>query len=129
MKPLFYIDGRGYHVGVTSIKRGAQIKDGPNGTAVRSGRMVRDMVGTYYDYTLELSTFDMDRAEYDALYEVLTAPVDSHFVTAPYGQGTLAFEAYITGVDDVLEDMDEAGSGVWGQLSVTFFSIEPIRRP
>ena len=90
MDSIFTIDGVGYPgVGVESLTRSALIKDGQNAGELMSGEYERDLVGTYYHYTLVLSGMEPGSTDYDAMYEVLTAPVNSHQVVMPYGQGTL----------------------------------------
>lgn len=128
-QPLFMVDGLAFRAGVTSISRQAEVRDGRNGGTSLSGRAVRDLVGTYYHYTMGLSTLDMDSGEYDALYELLTAPVESHIVTVPYGQGTLTYEAFISSVSDTLELAEPGGQNIWGGLTVAFTAMEPKRTP
>ena len=61
MDSIFTIDGVGYPgVGVESLTRSALIKDGQNAGELMSGEYERDLVGTYYHYTLVLS--GMERA-------------------------------------------------------------------
>ncbi|MEG0825591.1 MAG: hypothetical protein RSG86_07575 [Oscillospiraceae bacterium] len=90
--------------------------------------MNRDIIGTYYNYAMQIETEHMDVAEYDALYEVLSAPVDYHNIVITYGQGTLAFEAYISNVDDALQ-LVHGTTNLWGGLAFTFTAMEPKRRP
>ena len=49
-------------------------------------------------------------------------------VTVPYGQGTVTFEAYVSGVEDELKRMGD-GFNRWGGLTVTFTAMSPKRRP
>lgn len=128
MESLFTIDGKTFHVGETRIHRNFKIKDGVNYGVMVSGRVQRDLLGTFYNYTMTIETADMDKAEYDKLYEVLSAPVESHTIIVPYGQGTLSYQAYITDGDDDMELEEQDGSRLWGNLSVQFFAREPQRR-
>lgn len=123
----FKIDGVSYAVGVTSLKRSARVGEGTGGGTTLSGKMIRDVIGTYYDYTLVLSVDMMTLDDYDDLYDTLTDPVDSHEVEVPYGQETLTYDAAISVVDDTLELMDN--TNYWGELTVTFTAIEPGRIP
>lgn len=120
------VDGKEYDLLVTSIKRKATIKDGKNTTSTLSGIYKRDVVGTYYDYMLDVSR--KDSAQYDAFYEVITAPQNEpHTVTLPYGQKTMTFKAYIQTSDDELKAQTPTESR-WGELSVNFKAVEPQRR-
>jgi hypothetical protein len=125
--PLLTIDGTSYDVAVKEIKRSANILDGENAGRLISGRMVRDIIGTYYNYSITLNAKALSRAQYDSMYEVLTAPVDSHTIVVPYGQGTLSFEAYVSNVNDVLRWV--RGGNLWGDLTVNFVAMAPQRTP
>lgn len=125
---VFTLDGRSFNVVVTSLQRKASVLDGQSAGRVLSGRMERDIIGTYYNYSIELDTASMSVTDYDALYEALTAPVKSHTLVAPYGQGTISFEAYVTGADDTLKIMTPA-KNLWGDLRINFVAMEPKRYP
>nr|DAL15630.1 MAG TPA_asm: hypothetical protein [Caudoviricetes sp.] len=127
MDYIFTIDGVGYNVGVVSIHRTANIKDGPNADNALSGKRWRDVQGTFYDYTMEVSADGMSREDYDSMYEVLSAPVDSHVLVAPYGQTTISFTAYIEVVEDDVLYMDDGTA--WGNLTVNLYAQEAKRKP
>lgn len=127
MDYIFTIDGVGYNVGVVSIHRTANIKDGPNADKALSGKRWRDVQGTFYDYTMEVSADGMSREDYDAMYEVISAPVDSHVLVAPYGQTTISFTACIEVVEDDVLYMDDGTA--WGNLTVNLYAQEAKRKP
>lgn len=126
---FFSIDGKFYNIGVSELNRKAAILDGENAGRTLSGIMDRDIIGTYYNYSIKIDTNRLSPADYDQLYEKLTAPVDSHSMVFPYGQNTLSFEAYIANVDDSLVSIDVEDAAIWGNLSVTFTAMKPKRRP
>lgn len=130
MTPVFKIDGKSYDVMVPDggLQRTAAVLDGDNAGRSKSGRMIRDVIGTYYNYSLQIDTSHLNVAQYDALYEVLTSPTDSHTIVMPYGQGTLTFEAYVSNVSDGVKLMAD-GKTLWGDLSVTFTAMGPKRTP
>lgn len=127
MDNIFTIDGVGYNIGVESIARKARLSDGPNADNALSGYHMEGPPRDFFDYTFQLSADGMSRDDYDSLYEVLTSPVDSHTVVAPYGQTTLSYEAYIEVVEDTVEYMDDGTC--WGGLTVTFYAREPKKVP
>ena len=127
MDCIFTVAGVGYNVGVVSIHRTANIKDGPNADKALSGKRWRDVQGTFYDYTMTISSDGMSREDYDTMYEVLSAPVDSHALVAPYGQTTISFTAYIEVVEDDVLYMDDGTA--WGNLTVNFYAQEAKRKP
>lgn len=125
MRPL-EIDGHSYNVAVTGIKRKAAVLDGKNAGRVLSGRMVRDIIGTYYNYDVSFGTSLLSPTDYDALYELLTAPVDYHTIIIPYGQESLTFQAYVANASDTLRRITE-NYNHWGDLTITFTAMEPQR--
>lgn len=126
MEFLFKIDGKGFSgVGVESLKRSFRIPDGQNAGNMLSGDYERDLVGTYYDYDLVITTSDLTDNEYDTLFEVLSAPVNSHVVEMPYGMSSITFEAMIESGGDELIPMDDGTW--WGNLSVSIRAKKPQR--
>lgn len=127
--PVFTVDGVGYpDVNVISLERTFAVMDGDNAGRTMDGATRRDIIGTYYNYNMELTSDYSDLSQYDALYEVLSAPVDSHTIVVPYGQGTLTFEAYVAnGDDELLHKRDTFNK--WQNLSVNFVAMKPQRRP
>lgn len=130
MNTDFTVDGVQYNVLIPrdGLKRSGQILDGDDAGRLQNGCMERDIIGTYYNYTLTIDTKGMRMSEYDALYEVLTAPVDYHVVTLPYGQGVISFDAYVSGVEDNLI-MAQASGNTWGGMTVNFVAMAPKRVP
>ena len=122
------IDGVTYaHIHLVSIKRSFEVLDGENAGRLMSGEMERDIIGTYYNYSVELDADEATAAEYDALYEVLSSPSDSHTITVPYAQSTLTFNAYVTNGTDELLYVGAANR--WGALSFNFIAMSPQRTP
>ena len=122
----FSIDGVYYDVIIPEdgIERSFQILDDDTAGRVLSGAMQRSIIGTYYNYKIDLDTSRMSGAAYDAMYEVLTEPVDYHEIVVPYGQSTLAFDAYITSGSDRLQIIKPSGNK-WHGLSLQFIALEP----
>lgn len=125
---LFELDGREYTAVVTKLKRSAKVTDNDSAGRNKPGDMIRDIVGTYYNYTIEIATNHLDPADYDTLYQTLTAPVKDHQLTVAYGQGTITFRAYVTNVDD---DLIRSGkeANIWGNLALNFIAMSPHRTP
>lgn len=131
MSSVFTLDGVAYNVRIPEggIKRSSQILDGSNaGRSQGTGVMIRDLIGTYYNYSIEVDTSALEASEYDKLYEAITAPVDSHTLTVPYAQTTLTFQAYITKAEDTLESM-AGGVNHWTGLVMSFVAMAPQRTP
>lgn len=128
-KAAFSIDGKEYaNVHVTSLKRSFSVLDGENAGRTMDGAMQRDIIGTYYNYSMEIDPSGSDPAEYDSLYEALSAPQNSHALIVPYGRGTLTFQAYVSNGED---ELFFAGGEEqqWDNLTVNFIAMKPQRRP
>lgn len=126
----FKIDDVSYpNVKVGSIKRSFQIADGPNAGRAEDGGMIRDLIGTYYNYTIELLTYNFSQQDYDELYDVISKPVAYHTITVPYGRnGYYQFKAYITSGEDELVDT-QGEFNRWAGLSLQFIAMKPFRLP
>lgn len=120
------VDNVQYDVLVSGLSRSFQVLDGDNAGRTLSGRMVRDVIGTYYNYEMQIRPIVGKYSDYDDLYQVLSAPVDSHSVVLPYGQSTLSFDAYVTSGQDSLI-RKKASETYWTGLSVQFIAMEPQR--
>ncbi len=122
----FSIDGVYYDVIIPQggIERSFQILDDDTAGRVLSGAMQRSIIGTYYNYKIELDTSRMSKAEYDDLYDVVSAPEDYHELVVPFGQTTLAFDAYITSGTDRLQTI-KADGNAWQGLTLNFIALEP----
>lgn len=121
------IDGVTYpHINVMSIKRNFQVLDGPNAGRAQNAGMIRDVKGTFYNYSMAIDSDSADPDEYDKFYEVISAPEDFHMIVVPYGQTTLTFQAYVAQGSDELERMFE-DKNRWGGLSFNFIAMRPQR--
>lgn len=128
MKSVFTVDGISYNVIVTSLKRSFQVLDTDKAGRAKSGSMIRDIIGTYYNYSIEIEPHSGAYSEYDRLYEVLSSPdKDFHTVTFPYGQDTLTFKAYVTDGEDELLVRDNGNR--WSGLTLKFVAKKPQRKP
>lgn len=128
MRSVLTLDGVAYpNIHVVSLKRSFSVLDGDNAGRVMTGAMVRDIIGTYYNYSVEIDPVGTDPGEYDLFYESISAPVDSHALVVPYAQGTLEFEAYVSNGEDQLLSMYEVNE--WGNLTFNFIAMEPKRTP
>lgn len=126
---MFAVDGVEYNVKVPEkgITRSFSVLDTDKSGRAQSGDMVRDIIGTYYNYTIQIETEHLDFETYDKLYEVLSAPVEYHMLTVPYGQGTLVFKAYVTSGEDNLGMVYKSGRK-WTGLKINFIAMSPQRR-
>lgn len=126
---MIVVDGVEYSkIHVMSLKRSFSVLDGENAGRTMDAAMHRDVLGTFYNYSMEIDPYDSDPEEYDSFWETISAPVDSHTVSFPYGRDMLTFEAYVSNGEDELFDILK-GSNRWDNMSVNFIAMEPQRRP
>lgn len=129
MTSVLSLDGKAYpNLHVVSLKRSFSVLDGDNAGRVMTGAMKRDIIGTYYNYSMEIDPVSSDLAEYDEFYEAISSPVDSHVLTVPYAQTTLTFDAYVANGEDELVSKYN-GRNEWQNLAVNFVAMKPERTP
>lgn len=128
---VFTIDGVDLRVWVTGLKRSFAVTDSEHSGRLQNYEMDRDVIGTFYNYTLNVEPDPDYRSDYDTFYEIITAPTAFHDMIFPYGQTTLAFKAYVTSGDDDYKVMKQGITQVnkYSGLSVQFIAKAPQRRP
>ncbi len=121
------LDGVTYRtLHVTKLTRNFSVLDGENAGRVTTGEMVRDIIGTFYNYTVEIDPDAASREDYDAFYERISAPEDAHLLVVPYAQTTLTFYAYVSQGQDELTMMED-NANRWENLSFSFIAMKPQR--
>ena len=53
---VFKIDGNSYDVEIGSIKRKFSVLDGDKAGRAADGSMMRNIIGTYYNYSMQINT-------------------------------------------------------------------------
>lgn len=126
MRTVFKIDNQEFDVIVSDITRSFIVQDTPNTTRRANLDMYREIIGTFYNYSITLSSNNLKASDYDALYEIISAPKDFHNIELPYGQAVLSFSGYVTQGKDQLSSM--LGGNKWGKLTFNIIAKEPQRR-
>ncbi len=126
MNEIFGINGTNPDVRILSVQRDASVLDGENAGRLKNGNMVRDLIGTFYNYTLTAMPNEKYPESYNVLYETITAPIESHSVSLPFGQGAIDFRAYITNTSDKLRQVKNDAKA-WENLTFTAIAMEPQR--
>lgn len=125
---MFSIDSIEFDAAVVSLKRSFQVLDGENAGRTLDGNMNRDVIGTFYNYSVEIDSSKLTQIQYDELYEIISSPDEFHTLVMPYGQTTYTFLAYITtGSDDLMYVRDN--KNYWSNLSFNMIAKAPKRRP
>ena len=111
-----------------SVEESADLVEGQNAGEMLSGRRERDLVGTYYNHTLSVEPDPRYPQDYDQFFDAITAPVPSHTITMPHGQGAVTYDAMVSSARHVANGV-LAGVRRWRGLEVSFQGIRPARRP
>nr|WP_326174945.1 hypothetical protein [uncultured Oscillibacter sp.] len=122
------MDGRHYRVRIVydTMERSFSLAGGSNEGYMLSRRHERDLVGSGYSYELGIEPDPRFPEDYDAFYDAVSAPVDSHEITMPYGQSSITFQAEIqSGTDRWRGRL--AGKNRWSGLKILYTPIDPQR--
>lgn len=124
------MDGVTYRLRVRyeTLGRRFRIEDGDNAGNMLSGLYKRDLMGTYYDYAMEVEPDPAAPQDYDSFFDAISAPVPNHSITLPYGQTTITYDAMVTEGSDLYRGR-LAGRERWGGLQVQFTAQKPQKEP
>ncbi len=125
---VFLMDGIAYNVSVTALTRKFSVMDTDKSGRTQDGQMYRDVIGTFYNYTMTVTQQGSDAASLDAFWEAISAPRVSHACVFPYGQKTLTQRMYVTSGEQELQRM-EAEKNRWGEITVNFIAMGPEVTP
>lgn len=122
---VFLLDGASYNISVMSLSRKFSVMDTEKSGRTQNGQMYRDIVGTFYNYTMTVQERNGDADALEAFWNAISDPKKkSHLCVFPYGQKTLTQEMYVTSGDQALELMDK-NKNHWGEISVNFIAMSP----
>lgn len=122
------IDGVKYQVKVVypTHKVAGRLLSGQNSGMSIDFTTIGDVGATEYVHKMEIEPNDQYPEDFDALYWALTAPVQSHRVILPFGQGTQEFDARIS-VAEITDHNEQDGYRRWRGLAVEYKPIKPQR--
>lgn len=109
---LLVVDGVAYRVMVAYLSRLFEIEDGAGANTSLSGVAHGQPAGAYYAFALELDSDLTAPEEYDALYDVLTAPAEEHKLEIVNGGRKLVLQAHVSAAEDELISCEEAFSAL-----------------
>lgn len=112
-------------VAISKYNRSFSVLDGENAGRVMTGRMVRDIIGTYIGHKLTVFRRGDNYQGLDAFWDYLVehSVDESVLLEAADGQTTLSYEAYYTSASQDLEK-GEDGVNYWGEIAVNFIPME-----
>lgn len=112
-------------VAISKYNRYFNVLDGENAGRVMTGRMVRDVIGTYLGHKVTVFRRGDNQKSLDAFWDYLYAhSVDGSVqLEAADGQTTISYEAYYTSASQDIEKV-ENGVNYWGEIEINFIPIE-----
>ena len=116
------IDNVEYQVPILELKRKGDILD-LTANRTEDGVLHRDVIGTFYNYTLNIGECK-DKALYEQLWYVLTAPVASHMIELPHDH--IQFEGYFGSCQDNIFFVTSEGYRAKG-FSCNLVATRPAR--
>lgn len=124
----FVMDGVEYNVHVTKLTRKFSVLDTDQTTRTQGGRMYRDIIGTFYNYSMTVSSDIAEPEAMDAFWDAVSQPVESHVCTFPYNQGTLSQEMYITSGEQPVDEITDTAT-YWGPITLNYIAMAPEVTP
>lgn len=124
----FLLDGVAYNVWVKKLTRKFSVLDTGKSGRTQNGSMYRDVIGTYYNYTMVVEGKNGSREDLDAFWEAVSQPEKSHLCVFPYNQTTMTQQMYVTSGEQDLVCRTEKGTD-WGELTLNFVAMVPKVTP
>lgn len=117
-------------VAIGKYSRNFSVLDGPNTGRVMSGKMVRDIIGTYVGHKLTVFRRGDNYTGLDNFWNYLVehSVDDSVMLDAADGQNTISYEAYYTSASQDLEHVVN-GTNLWGDIEINFIPIDAQVKP
>lgn len=116
-------------VSISDYEESFNVLDGDNAGRVMTGRMVRDIIGTYLGHKVTFFN-NGNNAAFDGLWSFLKAHSvdDSVMLSAADGQESISYEAYYTSGTRRLKRV-EGGVNYWDELEVSFVPMDAQVKP
>ena len=121
---VFWMDGRPYNVSVKSLARKFSVMDTDKSGRTQDGAMYRDIVGTFYNYSMTVCERGGDATSLNEFWEAISSPIAKHICKFPYGQNFLQQDMYVTSGKQSLKLM-RPNKNEWGDIAVDFIAMEP----
>ncbi len=122
---LFDVD-----VAIGEYSRNFNVLDGPAAGRVMTGRMVRDVIGTYLGRKVKVFRRGDNYKGLDRFWDFLVehSVDESVLLECADGQSTLAFEAYYTAGEQPIEQVTN-GVNYWGEIEINFIPMDAQVKP
>lgn len=112
-------------VAISSYNRNFNVLDGDNAGRVMTGRMVRDIIGTYIGHQMTVFRRGDNYKGLDAFWDYLVEHSidDSVMLEAADGQSSISYEAYYTSASQNIEKVED-GVNYWGEIQINFIPMD-----
>ena len=116
-------------VAISELEENFDVLDGKNAGRAMSGRMIRDIIGTYIGHKLTFFNGKNHR-DFDALWDYLIehSTDDSVTIEAADGQTSIEYEAYYTSGSRKLRTAAD-GVNYWDEIEVNFVPMDARVKP
>lgn len=116
-------------VAISDIEETFNVLDGSNAGRVMSGRMIRDVIGTYIGHKITFFN-GKSNADFDALWDYLISHSVDDYVNleAADGQTSLSYQAYYTSGTRSLRSAAD-GTNVWDEIEINFVPMDAQVKP
>nr|DAL38363.1 MAG TPA_asm: hypothetical protein [Caudoviricetes sp.] len=125
------INGQSFDVtvAISDIEETFNVLDGSNAGRVMSGRMIRDVIGTYIGHKITFFN-GKSNADFDALWDYLISHSVDDYVNleAADGQTSLSYQAYYTSGTRSLRSAAD-GTNVWDEIEINFVPMDAQVKP
>lgn len=117
-------------VAISKYTRYFNVLDGDNAGRVMTGRMVRDVIGSYMGHKLSVFRRGDNYEGLDRFWAYLFqhSVDDSVLLEAADGQTAISYEAYYTSATQNIEKV-ENGVNYWGEIEVNFIPMDAQVKP
>ena len=117
-------------VAISAYNRNFNVLDGENAGRVMTGRMVRDIIGTYIGNKITVFRRGDNYRGLDDFWDYLVAHSVDDYVAleAADGQSTISYEAYYTSASQDIEKV-ENGVNYWGEIEINFVPMDAKVKP
>lgn len=131
MKSICKINGISFDVtvAISEFEESFDVLDGENAGRALSGRMVRDIIGTYIGHSVTFFA-GKSQTDFDALWDYLVAHSvdDSVSVKLADGQSSINYEAYYTSGKRKLR-IQENNVNYWDEIQISFVPMDAQVKP
>lgn len=124
---LFSVDGVEWPFPCT-IERVSEIRASSISGLMLDGSYFNDVQGQYLKYSVAIAVPRGQEVTYNALYEVLTSPVNEHSFVFPYNSGTVAFDGRVESVSDRFVYNGFGKTQQWRQIKFDAVANKPKRK-